>query len=58
MPAIKRFLTNWWVLAVGATLLATLVISLDVSLRSMERVFLENLSTVHREMRANRNCSL
>ena len=26
MAAIKRFLTNWWVLAVGAALLATLVV--------------------------------
>ena len=25
MAAVKRFLTNWWVLAVGATLLATIV---------------------------------
>ena len=28
MAAIKRFLTNWWVLAVGAALLATLIVYL------------------------------
>ncbi len=26
MPAIKRFVTNWWTIAVGSTLLATLIV--------------------------------